>query len=225
MTGTGRGQLYESSWTFFKELRFLSPFTRPVATESSLSQNLREGEAGEAQADEFVEDDDEEPRAATFQAKGRTSTPYKKNSKGKRYAADDVLLQASDILASVAKRPNLPDSPQPDADDLFGQTMAKLIKEIPDDMTKEMAKIECQQVIFRYRFSPQQNNNFGSSQSVRPLFTPPPMPRSYSYQSHVIPAASPTPSEDNYRNDRFGNVCSPTYPNEFINIGDMNLPK
>ena len=48
VTGTGRGQLYESSWKFFKELHFLSPFTRPVATESSLSQNSREGEAGEA---------------------------------------------------------------------------------------------------------------------------------------------------------------------------------
>ena len=28
VTGTGRGQLYESSWKLFKELHFFTPFTR-----------------------------------------------------------------------------------------------------------------------------------------------------------------------------------------------------
>ena len=62
-------------------------------------------------------------------------------------------LQSSPILQSAPSQPI-----DGDADDLFGKTVAKLTKRIPDELMKEMAKIECQQILFRYRFQQQQQN-------------------------------------------------------------------
>ena len=99
--------------------------------------------------------------------------PYeKKNYKRKKRnpTADDLILQATDVLASVKEhsRKTSEDTPKQsalvDADDLFFQSMARLAKEIPDPMSKEMAKIEIQQILFKYRFQShhlQQTVNLG----------------------------------------------------------------
>ena len=39
-TGKGARQLYRSKWRFYDELSFLAPFTKPVNTESSMSQHI-----------------------------------------------------------------------------------------------------------------------------------------------------------------------------------------
>ena len=98
-------------------------------------------------------------------------------------------MNASDVLASVAKRseltsPNPPKLPSPEmeSDELFGQNMAHLVKEIPDAMCKEMAKLECQQIIFKCRFQsqhwqmPERHNHFG------PATAPSSIPPRYPYQ-------------------------------------------
>ena len=38
-----------------------------------------------------------------------------------------------------------------DPEDLFGKTMAYMAKQIQDDMSRDTAKIECQQIMLRYR--------------------------------------------------------------------------
>ena len=58
-----------------------------------------------------------------------------------------------------------------DEDDLFGKTMARFVKGISNEMAKEQAKLECQQLLFRYRFQHiQQHQNQTNFDS--PLHSP-----------------------------------------------------
>ena len=63
-TGKGRAQIYWSNWKFYDELKFLIPYTKPVATESSMSQeeDLRLSDADETidSEDNFLDDDENE---------------------------------------------------------------------------------------------------------------------------------------------------------------------
>ena len=87
--------------------------------------------------------------------------------KKKKTTTDDLILQATKVLASVTsnnqKSPATPKTPQraiPDmdiVDELFGTSIARQVANIKDPMLKEAAKIECQQVVFKYRFQSEQN--------------------------------------------------------------------
>ena len=88
----------------------------------------------------------------------KTNRAVFKKGNRKLTASDSLLLKCSEVISSV-RRANVPppapvtqDSSKCDADTLFGKTMSQMIKAIPDGISKEMAKIDCQQVLLQYRF-------------------------------------------------------------------------
>lgn len=181
-TGKGRAQIYWSNWKFYDELKFLIPYTKPVATESSMSR-LSDADEPIDNEDNFLDDDENEEdfeRQAvdTEATEGPVAvfpvTPVIKKPepplKGSKSSVrkrkpnhDDMLMQVSGALAAISKRPpptqiiHTPSHPPPpppredDSDALFGKTMALMAKQIKDEMAKDMAKIECQQVMLRFR--------------------------------------------------------------------------
>ena len=90
--------------------------------------------------------------------RSRTDSSLHKSRKKKRPVTDDLIFQSSSVMQSVAKHLNQRPVPasQParegDEDELFGKIMARLVKGISNDMVKEQVKLECQQLLFRYRF-------------------------------------------------------------------------
>ena len=92
--------------------------------------------------------DNSPPNSSQFSGYSRKQCTSK--SWEKKQAPTDLIMQASDVLASISKRPK-PAVPEPreGSDVLFGKTMTRLIKEIQNLICKEMAKIECHQLLFR----------------------------------------------------------------------------
>ena len=86
-----------------------------------------------------------------------------------------------------------------DPDVLFGKTMPIMAKEIPDGMQKEMAKLECQQVLIRYRF--QQTQNFYLQQQAYQQQTSRSLFPSQGSFSNNIPSQKPyhPPQTQNYQ--------------------------
>ena len=126
--------------------------------------------------------------------------------------------------------------------------MAQLISTLPDGMPKEFAKIECQQVILRYRFNQNvppvnlMNNTLNNSSSIQNMesrgsfYSPPgtPYTPTYTHMVQGINSGYQTDKtlnasfhDDNIDNNSQRYVGSPTYPDinseRFIRLGD-NTP-
>ena len=184
-TGKGRAQIYWSNWKFYDELKSLISYTKPVATESSMSQEedprLSDADEPINNEDNFLDDDENEedferqavdteategpvavsPVTPVIKKPERPLKGSKSSVRKRKLNHDDMLMQVSGALASISKRPpptqiiHTPSHPPPpreyDSDALFGKTMALMTKQIKDEMAKDMAKIECQQVMLRFR--------------------------------------------------------------------------
>ena len=123
------------------------------------------------------------------------------------------MMQACGALATISKRPkpNIPvpavPTPPDDADELFGKMISRLVKEIHNQMNKEIAKIECQQILLRYRFQTSQHSATQPQQynQVQNNFSPPAplstQPQQYSQlQSNCT---SPSPSTTPVHSKRY----------------------
>ena len=145
-----------------------------------------------------------------------------KTTCSKKGTSEDLIYQASSVLKSIETNrmqpsPALPPIPirEDDADELFGKAMTRLIKGVTNEMQKEMAKIECQQIIFRYRFTSQQhlsppafsaasNPSTASSSSISPPLYSNPYPDSAASNHRTYPSRySPYPASQTitYNND------------------------
>ena len=194
-SGKGTGEIFKTKWRFFSDLHFLGPYVKPIQTMSSLSQGpLPSTVDGDDQVDEDeympgdVEKDNEErieedvdlnpdtPAPTSSSPTPRVTNKSKQPSSSYRSkikkSSGDLLFQASSALKSIAtNRKNssqvtLP--PQEDnSDELFGKAMGKLISGITDGMNKEACKIECQQLVYKYRFSSQRQSQ--QTKSFPPL--------------------------------------------------------
>ena len=143
-----------------------------------------------------------------------TDSSLHKSQKKKMPATDDLIFQSSGVMQFVvAKRLNQRPVPasQPareeDEDDLLGKTMTRLVKGISNDMAKEQAKLECPQLLFRYRFqhilqhqnqphfdsplhSPTQNltsHSGGFNSYLSSIYVSPSIPAYGSYESETGP--------------------------------------
>ena len=139
-TGKGTKDLYVSNWKFYSSLHFLLPFTRPMPTDSNILPGVeqRQLSIGDEDGDENEDADVDllfdKTEDLASRAPLKSPRPYgNKNTRQKRLSPDDLILQASDVLASVAKKSELtsPNPPKLDSDELFGQSMARLVYEIP----------------------------------------------------------------------------------------------
>ena len=141
--------------------------------------------------------------------------PPKKRRKSKS-TGDELIMSCTDLISSVAKKQNNEQSTDSskqieDKDLLFGKTMAAMVKEIPDGMQKEMAKLECQQILIRYRFNPQpqpehplpQPSQYSQSQPNQyprqPYQYSPPQPRQYPHQPMPRTLFSPPMSNNKHQ--------------------------
>ena len=86
----------------------------------------------------------------------KTNRAVFKKGNRKLTASDSLLLKCSEVISSEGQMcphpPQLPKIHRISVITLFGKTMSQMIKAIPDGISKEMAKIDCQQVLLRYRF-------------------------------------------------------------------------
>ena len=105
--------------------------------------------------------------------------------------------------------------------------MTRLIKGVTNEMQREMAKIECQQIIFRYCFTSQQhlptpafsaasNPSTASSSSISPPLYSNPYPdsaasnhRTYPSRYSPYPASQTIPYNNNNVHNTTTNVTSP----------------
>ena len=220
---------------------------RPIQTVSSISD---EPLARDSDADEAVYEDETESigegEDSQATAIGNTPNPpppirnvigsrLPKQLTPKKATSEDLIYQASSVLKSVATNrrqpsPALPPTPirEDDTDELFGKTMTRLIKGVTNEMQKEMAKIECQEIIFRYRFASQQhlpppafsaasNPSTASSSSISPpLYSNNPYPdsaasnhRTYPSRYSPYPASQTIPYNNNNDHNTTKNVTSP----------------
>ena len=152
----------ETVWKFYDELHFPSGWSAPVEivkssmdidtssrSELDIMKNTNEVDG--------VDIDSDVLSPASTMAEKPPHPPKKtqqivKQGKSKLSPSDDLLLSCTKVISSVAKRQNISAGPinetiTDDPDVLFGKTMALMAKEIPDGMQKEMAKLECQQVL------------------------------------------------------------------------------
>ena len=147
-----------------------------VNNENVNYENIEPSESGAHEDSNMGEVDDTEEDTQSVEAQEEAPPPKKlfvrnpfqnQKNKKKKTTADDLILQATNVLASVTnnnkKSPATPKTPQraiPDmdiVDELFGTSIARQVANIKDPMLKEAAKIECQQVVFKYRFQSEQN--------------------------------------------------------------------
>ena len=77
--------------------------------------------------------------------------------------AAEVMKEATSVLKSLSQRnqvkENLPPPQQPmtpgkSSDEFFGETIGKLMAEIPDGMNKDMLKLEMQNLIYKTKYCP-----------------------------------------------------------------------
>ena len=96
-----------------------------------------------------------------------------------------------------------------------------MIKNIANDLNKKMAKIECQQILLRYRFQGTPATHQNDRLPVHATQTRRSEMRS---QDSANPfSESPFQSSSGSYRAVLENERSPTYPQEFINIGEMQM--
>ena len=112
-TGKGTKDLYVKNWKFYSSLYFLLPFTRSMPTDSNILRGVEQQQLSIDDEDGDENGDAEETEDLAFRAPLKSPRPYgNKNTRRKRPTIDDLILQASDVLASVAKKSELT-SPNP----------------------------------------------------------------------------------------------------------------
>ena len=108
--------------------------------------------------DEITNDENENPEE---------NIPQSSNVNGARNAGkrnklaplEKTMQAATSALKSISERPVLSNSnhpaptiqPDKSADDLFGETIGKLMREIPDSYEKDMTKLEVQKLVYQLK--------------------------------------------------------------------------
>ena len=164
-SGSGVDDVTKSTWKFYPFLKFLEPNVTPMETESNLKKR------------QDISDDEEEDEFFT-QTQKKTPIRRQLKTKPKTSPTEEVLLKCSNALSNFSQKADLGKSQsredREDPDYLFGKVMEKCAREIEDPMMKELAKLEAQQLFFRYRFQQSSQQPYQQSllyqQSPQQLF-------------------------------------------------------
>ena len=143
-SGTTTDAVYKRKWQFYESLSFLQDMVTPRRSYSNL-------------------DDDEE----TFPL--RINGPRRKKTVPET-PAHEMMKEATTVLKSISQKTSSSrETPPPrskSGDEHLGETVAKLMSEVPDGMSKDLLKLEIQQLIYQTKHN--------SSYSGRSNFNYPP---------------------------------------------------
>ena len=140
-SGGATSSVFKPTWKFYDELEFVRDMVNARKTFSNIGEDedlLMESISGSRRKD-------------------------RKKSQPIPNPAVDVMKEATSVLKNLSQRTNsLGDSDVPSTvtsqskslDDFFGETIGKLMQEIPDGMNKDMLKLEIQNLIYKTKYLP-----------------------------------------------------------------------
>ena len=180
-TGSGASDVYKSQWKFYDELDFLRSMVTPRATLSNLDDETTFREVQRVQKENRRKSDSPNPALDAM----KESTYVLKTLQQK----ENIPPAGRDSITPI--QPVQPPALQPKSlNEHFGETVAKLMDEIDDPMTRDRLKIEIQNLIFKAKYYPQTNS----------INTPQIHPRSFrfnqgSYSGAQHPTSSPSTAQ------------------------------
>ena len=144
-SGKGKNDVYSSKWPYFSSLHFLRDNITPRKTSSNLEVLVvqEDGDGVEAEQEQHGGQDQQENSPAQTLC---CNPPSNKKKKKRTAALEDELL--STCLQEL-KRPRVSPDISSDGDDIFGQYVSKQLKQIPQGYSKEMLKLDIQQLIVK----------------------------------------------------------------------------
>ena len=136
VSGAGVDEVYRSKWQFFESLSFLADNIAPRRTESNLpKKHFEKIEYGENDNSQY-----------TYQVENKPSSKISKKTEAKR--TNEVIEMSIDALKKP--RPSV-EQRERTADHIFGEMLWKLLAEIPEGFSKDMAKMDIQRQLVQLK--------------------------------------------------------------------------
>ena len=133
-SGAAESDVYKVRWKFYESLKFLDEHISPKPTVSSFTPSR-------SSSTDSSTSEVNSPALATPTRPFKTArTENGPNENSERIA------KLMDTAASLLARPEVP-SVEKDEDDIFGDLLVKMLKRIPNGQTKDMLKINLQQMV------------------------------------------------------------------------------